>query len=89
MAMSIKRIAAGFVIPAGLGVKTAGRRGLVHEIKHDGYRMIVRRDGSTVRLYSRNAHDRTVRWLRSPLLPSGSRPRHPCVALLRPVAHRS
>jgi len=33
----------------------------VHEIKHDGYRMIVRRDGPTVRLYSRNAYDWTAR----------------------------
>jgi bifunctional non-homologous end joining protein LigD len=33
----------------------------VHEIKHDGYRIIVRRDGPTVRLYSRNAHDWTAR----------------------------
>jgi bifunctional non-homologous end joining protein LigD len=33
----------------------------VHEIKHDGYRIIVRRDGPTVRLYSRNAYDCTVR----------------------------
>jgi hypothetical protein len=28
---------------------------------HDGYRMIVRRDGPSVRLYSRNAYDWTVR----------------------------
>jgi ATP-dependent DNA ligase len=33
----------------------------VHEIKHDGYRMIVRRDVPIVRLYSRNANDWTVR----------------------------
>jgi bifunctional non-homologous end joining protein LigD len=33
----------------------------VHEIKHDGYRLIVRRDGPAVRLYSRNAYDRTAR----------------------------
>jgi hypothetical protein len=33
----------------------------VHEIKHDGYRLIVRRDGPTVRLYTRNAYDSTVR----------------------------
>jgi bifunctional non-homologous end joining protein LigD len=33
----------------------------VHEIEHDGYRMIVHRDGPTVRLYSRNAYDWTVR----------------------------
>jgi len=34
---------------------------VVHEIKHDGYRLIVRRDGPTVRLYSRNAYDWTAR----------------------------
>ena len=35
--------------------------GWVPEIKHDGNRMIVRRDGSAVRLYSRNANDWTSR----------------------------
>jgi ATP-dependent DNA ligase len=29
----------------------------VHEIKHDGYRMIIRKEGENVRLYSRNAID--------------------------------
>jgi len=33
----------------------------VHEIKHDGHRLIVYRDGPTVRLYTRNAYDWTVR----------------------------
>jgi bifunctional non-homologous end joining protein LigD len=33
----------------------------VHEIKHNGYRMIVHRDGATVRIYSRNANDWTAR----------------------------
>jgi bifunctional non-homologous end joining protein LigD len=33
----------------------------VHEIKHEGYRIIVRRDGPTVRLYSRNAYGGTTR----------------------------
>jgi bifunctional non-homologous end joining protein LigD len=33
----------------------------VHEIKHDGYRLIVRRDGAAVRLYTRNAYDWTAR----------------------------
>jgi ATP-dependent DNA ligase len=31
------------------------------QIKHDGYRLIVRRDGPTVRLYSHNADDWTAR----------------------------
>jgi bifunctional non-homologous end joining protein LigD len=29
----------------------------VHEIKHDGYRLIVRRDGPYVRLFTRRGHD--------------------------------
>jgi ATP-dependent DNA ligase len=34
----------------------------IHEIKHDGYRMIVQRDGSRVRLFTRNGHDWTSRY---------------------------
>ena len=29
----------------------------VHEIKHDGYRLIIQRDGTTVRLFTRNGHE--------------------------------
>jgi ATP dependent DNA ligase domain len=29
----------------------------VHEIKHDGYRLQVRRDGDTVRLFTRRGYD--------------------------------
>jgi bifunctional non-homologous end joining protein LigD len=29
----------------------------VHEIKHDGYRLIARRDGGRVRLYNRRGYD--------------------------------
>ena len=29
----------------------------VHEIKHDGYRLMVRRDGAGVRCFTRNGHD--------------------------------
>src|SRR5258705_5043694 len=32
-----------------------------HEIKHDGYRLIVQRDGARVRLFTRNGHDWTSR----------------------------
>src|SRR5262249_39417291 len=31
--------------------------GWVHEIKHDGFRLMVRRDGAGVRLITRNGHD--------------------------------
>jgi bifunctional non-homologous end joining protein LigD len=29
----------------------------VHEIKHDGYRLMVRRDGARVRCFTRGGHD--------------------------------
>jgi bifunctional non-homologous end joining protein LigD len=34
--------------------------GWVHEIKHDGYRLMARRDAARVRLLTRNGHD----WIR-------------------------
>ncbi len=34
----------------------------IHEIKHDGFRITARRDGSRVRLISRNGHDLTYRF---------------------------
>jgi ATP-dependent DNA ligase len=34
----------------------------VHEIKHDGYRLIVRRDGDTVRLFTRRGYDWSGRY---------------------------
>jgi ATP dependent DNA ligase domain len=61
---------AGIVVlgPSRLSAKSCGKASKppsgadwVHEIKHDGYRLIVRRDGPAVRLYSRNAYDWTVR----------------------------
>jgi bifunctional non-homologous end joining protein LigD len=39
----------------------APRRGL-HEIKHDGYRLIVQREGKAVRLFTCNGHDWTERY---------------------------
>ncbi len=32
----------------------------LHEIKHDGYRLIVQREGKRVRLFTRNGHDWTT-----------------------------
>ena len=45
----------GFVDPCipSLAFKPPAGPGWVHEIKHDGYRLIVRRDGDTVRLFTR------------------------------------
>jgi bifunctional non-homologous end joining protein LigD len=34
----------------------------IHEIKHDGFRIMARRDGTGVRLVSRNGHDFTARF---------------------------
>ena len=34
----------------------------MHEVKHDGYRLIVRRDGVTVRLFTRRGYDWTDRY---------------------------
>jgi bifunctional non-homologous end joining protein LigD len=36
--------------------------GWVHEIKHDGYRLIVWRDGHAVRLFTRRGYDWTERY---------------------------
>jgi bifunctional non-homologous end joining protein LigD len=54
---------AGFIVPAQpiKASKPPSGPDWVHEIKHDGYRLIVRRDGPTVRLYTCNAYDWTAR----------------------------
>jgi bifunctional non-homologous end joining protein LigD len=58
-----KNFPPGFVIPAQpvAADKPPSGSNYVHEIKHDGYRLIVRRDGAKVRLYARNAIDMTAR----------------------------
>ena len=39
------------------GTKVPDRPEWIHEIKHDGYRLIVQRDDKRVRLWTRNGHD--------------------------------
>ena len=39
------------------GTKVPDRPEWLHEIKHDGYRLIVQRDRQRVRLWTRNGHD--------------------------------
>ena len=34
----------------------------IHEVKHDGFRVIARKDGKRVRLYSRSGNDLTNRF---------------------------
>ncbi len=38
-------------------VKVPDSKNWIHEIKHDGYRLIVQREGPRVRLFTRNGHD--------------------------------
>jgi bifunctional non-homologous end joining protein LigD len=69
--MSLRsRIPAGFIepcLPSARSVPPPGDRWL-HEIKHDGYRMLARREGPRVRLFTRNGHDWTERF---PLIREG------------------
>ncbi|WP_312014597.1 MULTISPECIES: hypothetical protein [unclassified Bradyrhizobium] len=39
------------------GIKVPAGPDWIHEIKHDGYRMIVQREGTRVRLFTRNDYD--------------------------------
>ena len=39
------------------GIKVPVGPDWIHEIKHDGYRLIVERDGARVRTFTRNGHD--------------------------------
>jgi bifunctional non-homologous end joining protein LigD len=62
--MSLRILASGFVPPC-LPTKadTPPSGGLwLHEIKHDGFRIIARKDGDRVRLYSRPGNDLTDRF---------------------------
>jgi ATP-dependent DNA ligase len=47
------------------------RRDWLHEVKHDGYRSIVQRAGTRVRLSTRNGHDMSDRY---PLIGGASDP---------------
>jgi bifunctional non-homologous end joining protein LigD len=38
------------------GTKVPDSKNWIHEIKHDGYRLIVQRDDKRVRLFTRNGH---------------------------------
>jgi bifunctional non-homologous end joining protein LigD len=48
-------------IPAR-GIKVPTGPDWIHEIKHDGYRLIVQREGKRGRLFTRNGHDWTDRY---------------------------
>ena len=65
MSVSYQRILpAGFIepcIPTAARVPPSGP-GWLHEIKHDGFRVIARKDRDRVRLYSRPGNDLTDRF---------------------------
>jgi bifunctional non-homologous end joining protein LigD len=44
------------------GAKVPAGPDWLHEIKHDGYRLIVQREGKRVRLFTRNGYDWTGRY---------------------------
>jgi len=71
-----RTLPAGFITPC-LPTKTdklpSGGQWL-HEIKHDGFRIIARKDGERVRLYSRPGNDLTRRF---PLIVETYQPRWP------------
>jgi bifunctional non-homologous end joining protein LigD len=58
------RLPAGFIEPCNPTFSTKAPSGQqwIHEIKHDGYRLIVRKDGRRVRLFTRRGFDWTDRY---------------------------
>jgi len=61
--VTTRKLPAGFIVPAQPVERERPPTGAgwVHELKHDGYRLLVRREAATVRLWTRNAVDYTDR----------------------------
>jgi len=62
--LRMRTLPAGFIAPC-LPTKTdelPSGSDWLHEIKHDGFRIIARKDGERVRLYSRPGNDLTNRF---------------------------
>ena len=51
----------GFIVPCQpvLAAKVPTGDGWLHELKHDGFRIVAHKDGERVHLWSRNGRDRT------------------------------
>jgi ATP dependent DNA ligase domain len=64
MLLHPRTLPAGFIAPClPIKAETLPSGGLwLHEIKHDGFRIIARKDGDRVRLYSRPGNDMTRRF---------------------------
>jgi ATP dependent DNA ligase-like protein len=62
--MLVRAASYGFIRPAlpSLAETPPTGAGWIHEIKHDGYRLMVRRDPAGVRLLTRNGHDWSERF---------------------------
>jgi bifunctional non-homologous end joining protein LigD len=58
-------------VPASPAARQPSGAGWVHEIKHDGYRLMARRDPLSIRLLTRNGHDWSPRY---PLIVEAKRP---------------
>jgi bifunctional non-homologous end joining protein LigD len=56
----------GFIPPClpTAAQKPPGGPGWVHEIKHDGYRLLARKQGDRIRLYTRRGYDWTAKYPR-------------------------
>ena len=54
-----RRLPPGFIVPCQptLASKVPAGDGWIHELKHDGFRILAFKDGDTVRLWSRNGRD--------------------------------
>lgn len=63
---SRRNLPPGFIVPCSpeLRDRPPSGPGWIHEIKYDGWRLIARRDGEHVRLWSRPAQDWTARFRR-------------------------
>lgn len=73
MLWRVSKARPGRVLPASFiqpcisveAAKAPSGPGWLHEIKHDGYRMQVRKDGNRVRLFTRRGFDWTERYPRA------------------------
>jgi bifunctional non-homologous end joining protein LigD len=64
MSLPPRPLPVGFIppcLPTSAPCPPSGN-GWLHEIKHDGFRVIARKDGKRVRLYSRPGNDLTKRF---------------------------
>src|SRR5437868_6153534 len=63
---SVKRSPSGFIAPSIPTISRMAPQGgqWIHEIKHDGYRLLVRKTDSQVRIFTRQGYDWSDRYPR-------------------------